>query len=98
MEHKYFLNNYIETTINMKLFLSTNVEKSPGESFGLESNPSELGLLRTIPTSVLNPFGIISNKYEKLFVSCLMRNGRRSIRFDPIDSISVQSNNLNQSE
>ena len=58
----------------------------PGESIGLKFIPSQSELFRFIPIIVSEPMRIIPNGSEKSFVTCLMKNGQKSIRLNPINS------------
>ena len=53
---------------------------------GLKFIPSESKLFRFIPIYVSEPMRIILNQSQKRFVSCLMENGQKSIRLNPINS------------
>ena len=66
---------------------------SPGESIGEEFIPSQSELFRFIPISVSEPMRIIPNQSEKLFVSRLMKKGKKSIQ-----SNLIRDNNPNESE
>ena len=70
----------------------------PGESIGLKFIPSQSELYRFIPISVSEPMRIIPNQSEKSFVSRLMKNGKKSIRLNPINSETSIRMNLNQYE
>ena len=70
----------------------------PGESIELRSIPSQSELFRFIPIFVSESMRIIPNQSEKRFVSCLMKNGQKSIRLNPINSETSIRMNPNQSE
>ena len=76
----FFLNLFI-TNLNFYLSLINF-----NESFVLKFNPIESELFRDIPESVFEAFRIIPNQSEKHFVSRLIKNGRKSIRLNPIQS------------
>ena len=67
----------------------------PGESIGYEFITSQSELFRFIPISVSEPMRIIPNQSEKSFVSRLMKNGKKSIRPNPI---LIRGNNPNESK
>ena len=54
--------------------------------------------IQIIPKSVSGPFQIILNQSEERFVSRLIQNGKKSIRFNPIRYDLIQSMNSNESE
>ena len=54
--------------------------------------PSQLQLFRFIPISVSEPMRIIPNQSEKRFVSHLMKNDQKSIRFNPINFRDINPN------
>ena len=59
---------------------------NPGERNGLKFIPSQSELFRFIPMSVSEPMRIILNQSEKRFVSRLIKNDLKPIRFNPINS------------
>ena len=56
----------------------------PGESIGQEFIPKKSELLQLIPISVSEPMRIIPKQSEKRFVYRLIKNGKRSIRPNPL--------------
>ena len=56
----------------------------PGESIGYEFIPNQSELIRFIPICVSESMRIIPKQSEKSFISRLMKNGRKSIRPNPI--------------
>ena len=68
-----------------RFWISFNVEVNiPGKSIGQEFIPSQSELFQFIPISVSEPMRIIPNQSEKRFVTRLMKNGKKSIRPNPI--------------
>ena len=70
----------------------------PCESIRLKFILSQSELFRFIPISVSEPMRMNPNQSEKRFVSCLMKNGQKSIRLNPINSETSIRMNPNQSE
>ena len=54
--------------------------------------------IRTVPISVSEAMRIIPNHFDKHFVSCLMKNGQKSIWLNPRHKSKWIRTNLNQSE
>ena len=63
-------------------------ESNPGESIGLKFISSQSELFLFIPISVSESIRIIPNQSEKRFVSRLMKNGQKSIRLNPVNSVT----------
>ena len=61
-----------------------SVVDPPGESIGQEFISSQSELFRFIPISIFEPMRIILNQSEKRFGTRLMKNGKKSIRPNPI--------------
>ena len=66
---------------------------SSGECIGFKFIQSLSELFRFIPISVSEPMRIIPYLFEKPFVFCLMENGQKSIRLNPMNSeTSIRTN------
>ena len=93
-----FIKRLFVARISDRIKFRVNHKKSPGESIGWEFIPSQSELIQFIPISVSDLMRIIPNQSEKRFVTHLMKNGKKSIRLNPIQSKPIIRMNLNQSE
>ena len=95
----YFGYKHVENGPNCSHELTTFLKYHiPGESIGLKFIPSQTELFRFISISVSEPMQIIPKQSEKRFVSHLMKNGRKSIWLNSINSETSIWMNPNESE
>ena len=80
------------TSVSLSAPCDTLLVFFPGESIGLKFIPSQSELTRFIPISLSEPMRIIPNQSEKRFVSRLIRNGKKSIRLNTINSEWIRTN------
>ena len=79
-----FFHGLYERCLSVLVFRLTHLVTLHGGSIGYEFIPSHSEIFRFIPISVSEPMRIIPNESEKRFVSRLMKNGKKSIRPNPI--------------